>query len=150
MSYCLDTDTVIEFFHGNENVVKRIKEKIINNEPLSVTPITLCELYRGAFLSQQPDINSTCGSPNIKHKTAFDKEFKLIEELLGACFVSEFTVEATRIFGANSANLIKTGKVINDADLLIASIVLANKGTLVTNNIKHFSRITGLKLESWG
>ncbi len=133
MSYCLDTDTVIEFFHGNENVVKRIKEKIINNEPLSVTPITLCELYRGAFLSQQPD-----------------KEFKLIEELLGACFVSEFTVEATRIFGANSANLVKTGKVINDADLLIASIVLANKGILVTNNLKHFSRIAELKIESWG
>ncbi len=31
MSYCLDTDTVIEFFHGNENVINKIKEKITNN-----------------------------------------------------------------------------------------------------------------------
>lgn len=64
--------------------------------------------------------------------------------------MSEFAVEATRIFGAISADLVKNGKKIDDADLLIASIVLANKGVLVTNNIKHFSRISGLKLESWG
>jgi tRNA(fMet)-specific endonuclease VapC len=34
-------------------------------------------------------------------------------------------------------------------DLLIASISLANNYILVTNNIKEFKRIKGLKIENW-
>jgi len=41
------------------------------------------------------------------------------------------------------------GRIIEDMDILIASIVLANEGTLVTNNTAHFNRIKGLKLEHW-
>ncbi|MCP4148878.1 MAG: type II toxin-antitoxin system VapC family toxin [bacterium] len=34
-------------------------------------------------------------------------------------------------------------------DLMIASICLANNVTLVTNNLKHFSRIEELPIENW-
>jgi len=59
------------------------------------------------------------------------------------------TFETARIFGKIKARLKKEGKLVNDADLLIASIVIANNGVLVTNNTAHFERILGLKLENW-
>jgi len=34
-------------------------------------------------------------------------------------------------------------------DLLIAGIAIENDMTLVTHNMKHFSRIPGLKLQDW-
>lgn len=38
---------------------------------------------------------------------------------------------------------------IGRADLLIASIVLADQATLVTRNLRHFRQITHLFLENW-
>jgi tRNA(fMet)-specific endonuclease VapC len=41
------------------------------------------------------------------------------------------------------------GETIDDIDLLIAGIAIENEMTLVTNNVNHFGRIIGLKLENW-
>jgi tRNA(fMet)-specific endonuclease VapC len=38
---------------------------------------------------------------------------------------------------------------VPDADLLIASVVLAADATLVTGNTRHFDRFSGLRLENW-
>jgi tRNA(fMet)-specific endonuclease VapC len=40
-------------------------------------------------------------------------------------------------------------KKIGRADLLIASIALAHRATLVTRNLRHFGQISGLILENW-
>lgn len=40
-------------------------------------------------------------------------------------------------------------KKIGRADLLIASIVLANRATLVTRNLRHFRLVPGLRVENW-
>jgi hypothetical protein len=45
---------------------------------------------------------------------------------------------------SNSRKLKKIGR----ADLLIASIVLANDATLVTRNVKHFRLVPNLKLKT--
>ena len=52
-------------------------------------------------------------------------------------------------FGELKASLEKSGKIIDDMDLLIASTALSRNLVLVTNNIKHFDRISGLELENW-
>jgi tRNA(fMet)-specific endonuclease VapC len=44
---------------------------------------------------------------------------------------------------------IKSSKGIGRADLLIASIALAHRATLVTRNLRHFRQISGLILENW-
>ena len=41
------------------------------------------------------------------------------------------------------------GNLLADMDLMIASIVLANDGILVTNNVKHFEKIKELQFENW-
>ncbi len=47
------------------------------------------------------------------------------------------------------ASLKSTGKIISDADILVAGIAISNNLVLVTNNTKHFSRIENLKLDNW-
>lgn len=58
-------------------------------------------------------------------------------------FDSSAAVEFDRLRG------IRALKKIGRADLLIASIALANRATLVTRNVRHFQRISNLKLENW-
>ena len=65
------------------------------------------------------------------------------------CIILEESYETARIGGGIYATLKKSGKLINDADILIASIVKAHNAVLVTNNEEHFSRIEGLRIENW-
>jgi tRNA(fMet)-specific endonuclease VapC len=41
------------------------------------------------------------------------------------------------------------GRLIEDADTLIAATALHEKAILVTDNTKHFARVPGLQLENW-
>jgi tRNA(fMet)-specific endonuclease VapC len=52
-------------------------------------------------------------------------------------------------FGQLKAQLRKAGTPVADFDLLIASVAIAKKLILVTNNTRHYQRITGLDLENW-
>jgi tRNA(fMet)-specific endonuclease VapC len=47
------------------------------------------------------------------------------------------------------AALRKNGVLIDDIDILIAGIALANNLMLVTHNTSHFSRIDGLEIQDW-
>jgi tRNA(fMet)-specific endonuclease VapC len=43
----------------------------------------------------------------------------------------------------------KRGFIIEDTDILIAAYCIKNNCLLVTNNIKHFENIEGLKIINW-
>jgi tRNA(fMet)-specific endonuclease VapC len=43
----------------------------------------------------------------------------------------------------------KRGKPISDMDMFIAATAIEEDLILVTDNVKHFSRIPGLKVENW-
>jgi predicted nucleic acid-binding protein len=47
------------------------------------------------------------------------------------------------------AELRKSGITIGDADILIASTVIASNSVLVTNNEGHYKNIQSLTLENW-
>ncbi|MBW1715144.1 MAG: hypothetical protein JRJ77_04850 [Deltaproteobacteria bacterium] len=57
----------------------------------------------------------------------------------------ETVVRAAEIY----ACLKKQGNLIEDADILMASIAIVEDLVLITNNIKHFERIEGLATENW-
>jgi len=42
-----------------------------------------------------------------------------------------------------------SGKVIPHADIQVASIAFANDLIIITGNIGHFSRISGLIVKNW-
>lgn len=63
--------------------------------------------------------------------------------------ILEFTETASSIASDLYVYLRRKGELIQDADLFIASIALANDCVLVTNNERHFKRIEPLEIENW-
>lgn len=132
MMYCLDTDTVIEFLKGNPKVVEKIKEIETKGYSIAITFLTLYEFYKGVHTS-----------PNPK------EDLESLNKLLQKMSLLDLSSKSCYISGKIYSDLKKKGEIINDADILIAGIVIANKQTFVTNNTKHFKRIENLKIEVW-
>ncbi|MEQ8975845.1 MAG: type II toxin-antitoxin system VapC family toxin [Coleofasciculus sp. C1-SOL-03] len=76
------------------------------------------------------------------HRAALS-QFLIMLEIL------PFDAQTTQTYGKMRAELEKMGIVMGAMDLLIASQALAYNITLVTNNVREFSRITGLTWENW-
>ena len=128
--YLLDTDTIVYNFKGNHAVRQNLERHI--DDPMKICVITLMELYYGAYKSK-----SVAG--NLARIRTIENYFEIIAT----------GPESAETFGMLKASLEKSGTPLDDFDLIIASCALANNLILVTNNIKHFRRIEGLKLENW-
>lgn len=126
----LDTDTLSYFLKGNENIVRNFAS--YPDTAIHTTIINYAELLFGA-----------CAS--IKKNLLLAQ----IERLLSEMTIIPFCQKSAHIFAAYKAKLRQNGTPIADMDLMIASITLANKATLITNNTRHFNRIENLKLENW-
>ena len=57
--------------------------------------------------------------------------------------------EVVGIFGMEKAKLERSGTPQEDLHLILGCCALAHNLTLVTNNVRHFRRIEGLKLVNW-
>ena len=130
MKYLLDTNICIYLINGNEILKKKIKD--IGLFSMSISNATLAELYFGAYNSRKVDAN-------IKRIEAFKKNLMVYSD-------SSISAEA---FGRFKSKLRAQGNIIEDFDILIASIAYANDCILVTNNPGHFERIDELKIENW-
>jgi tRNA(fMet)-specific endonuclease VapC len=60
-----------------------------------------------------------------------------------------WTNEFTRHYAKIRSELERSGKPIGNMDLLVASHAVSQGMTVVTNNLKHFSNVPGLKVEVW-
>lgn len=105
--------------------------KEIGIEYCFISEITLAELKYGAAYSNNP----------IKHHEEIEK---LLESLQVIPISSTLD-----LFANEKARLRKSGRLIDDFDLLIGCTAIANELILVTNNTKHFKRIENLQLEDW-
>ena len=130
MTYLLDTDTIISLLRGNRAIAARIE--IVGEDHIATTVINLAELYFGAF-------NST----RVDHNLRVVDEFRLATQVLG------LDTSAAVLFGKIKAGLKREGNLVNDSDLLIASVAISTHSVLVTNNVRHFNRIPGLVVENW-
>ena len=128
--YCLDTDIIIGHFRGDSQIMGRLNS--ISMEELFITPVTLCELYRGVFLSAN-----------------LEKDRSLVEKLLERVNILNFDLSACEIFGNAYKALKQSGKLTQDSDLMTASICISNNVTLITRNKKHFENIKGLVVDVW-
>ena len=73
----------------------------------------------------------------------------LIGEFLGAFDVLPLDATVREVYARERVALERAGQMIGPLDMLIAAHALALDATLVTNNLREFSRIKGLKLENW-
>lgn len=130
---CLDSDFIIDFLNGQQDALEKLEELEKDSRNIVTTSINALELFVG---------------------------------IVGVDGISGKRIEFTRGFLANltilnfddgaaerSANILnslkKSGQPIGLKDTFIAGTALENKAIILTRNIKHFERVTGLLVESW-
>ncbi len=128
--YLLDTDTIIFSLKGHEAIKKNLQKHF--EEPMKICVITLMELYFGAYKSEKV-------TGNLAKIRTIENAFEIIST----------GRESAEIFGMLKASLEKSRTPLDDFDLIIASCALSHNLILVTNNIKHFNRVEGLRLTNW-
>jgi tRNA(fMet)-specific endonuclease VapC len=129
--FFLDTNTCIYFLNGK---YESVKTKILSISPnqIQIASIVKAELLLGAYKSKKAKINT-------------EKVELFLEPFVVTPFLDEMTYTYAEIRGETE----KKGEVIGPNDLLIAAIVKYYNGVLVTNNVREFARVKGLKIENW-
>ena len=110
-----------------------IAERFVQHaEQLCVSVMTAAELRFGAVKAGKANLVS------------------LVEAYLARVTILDWADSATFHYARIRAKLEGLGTPIGNMDLLIASHALTEQATLVTNNVKHFAAVPGLKVEQWG
>ena len=131
MKVMLDTNICIYLIKKHpSSVLDRFTEFAVGDVGLSV--ITLAELEYGASKSRHP----------IKNRGA-------LELFIAPLEVADFDRSATLTYGRVRAILEDRGNPIGSMDLLIAAHALSLGVKLVTNNVREFARVPGLRVENW-
>ena len=129
--YILDTDICSYIMkRSHPALLERIRSAPLSEQAVSV--VTMAELLYGAKLS-------------TKSKQARDAFNAFIRHLE----VIEWSTEAAEHYADIRANLKLRGEMIGANDLLIAAHARSLKAVLVTNNVREFCRVKGLKVENW-
>ncbi|NCF66641.1 MAG: PIN domain-containing protein [Chloroflexi bacterium] len=131
MKYLLDTNICIYLIKKKPlSVVARFNENSVGD--IGVSSITVAELSYGVQKSQR----------QIQNQEA-------LLQFLAPLVIAEFDTNAAFSYGQIRAELKRLGTPIGSLDTLIAGHAASMNVTLVTNNIREFSRVHGLIVENW-
>jgi tRNA(fMet)-specific endonuclease VapC len=131
MTYLLDTDICIYIIKSRfVGLVKKLRRVGIEN--VGISAITVAELEYGVSNSDRSG----------------ESRAKLYEFMVPFTFV-DFDLNAARQYGKIRKELKDLGQPIGPLDTMIAAIAMARGKTLVTNNVKEFGKVPGLKTENW-
>jgi tRNA(fMet)-specific endonuclease VapC len=72
-----------------------------------------------------------------------------LERLLGELPILDFDLDCAKCFGELRADLLNRGRDIGVPDVMIAATALVHNLTLVTQNLRHFANIPGLRVQNW-
>ena len=130
MRYLLDTNIVIAAMKGNAAVVARLETTSL--EALVLSTVVLGELEFGAEKSAHSGRNRA-----------------RLAELAERLPLAVVDAETSRRYGRIRAELEQAGTPIGTNETWIAAQALALDATLVTDNVREFSRVPGLSVENW-
>ncbi|GAB4536934.1 MAG: type II toxin-antitoxin system VapC family toxin [Pleurocapsa sp.] len=127
--YLLDTNICIALIKANPTVMAVFLAKAVQ---CYIPTLVLGELYKGVYCSQK-----------------VEKNLADLNQFLTLIAIVEFDRAAALEFGLIQGELKRKGKPTGETDALIAAVARSRNDTLVTDNIRHFKNIEGLKLENW-
>lgn len=127
--YLLDTNICIALIKANPIVMPIFMAKAVQGY---IPTLVLGELYKGVYCSQK-----------------VEKNLANLNDFLSLVAIIEFDRAAALEFGLIQGELRRKGQPTGEIDALIAAVARSRFDTLVTNNIRHFQNIEGLKLENW-
>jgi tRNA(fMet)-specific endonuclease VapC len=131
MKYLPDTNIISAIIEDNEVVVKTLESLHDDGHVFIISAINYYEITRGLTL------------PKYQKKLGRFKAFLSKTEII--MLNMEILDTASEIY----QQLKPQGKLIEDADTLIAATALYEQAVLVTDNTKHFARVLNLNLENW-
>lgn len=132
--YLLDTNILIDFLEGKPSVVEQVLK--IGTQQCCMSVISLHELYFGAYLAKE------------KKEEYFDKEIKKIKKLSEYFTILPLDTNGEE-YGKIKYTLRKTGKPVDEFDMIIAAHAISEGLTIVTDNLKHFENMPDVKVENW-
>jgi tRNA(fMet)-specific endonuclease VapC len=133
VKYLLDTNTCIGWLrHSQPNIIVRMKQE-------SVTDIAFCSVVVSELIYGVERAAPSYQANNRSRVEQLRRQFRSIP----------FDDLAAEQCGQVRAHLATLGTPIGPNDLMIASIALANRLIVVTNNTFEFSRVPGLVFEDW-
>lgn len=128
----LDTNFIIDFLKGQSNALNKIDLLVKKDIAFAITTPTIFELYSGLiFLDKSED------------------EREKIISLLKDQIILSLDKNSAEKAGIIDGNLLKKGLKIDAEDSMIAGIAESYGETILTRNVKHFSRIRGIKIETY-
>ena len=127
-----DTSFLIDIMKYDKDAIRKAEEIEKKGNTIAVTSITIFELFIGVSLS-------------IKQ----DQERNKINRILNGLSIISFDEDSAREAGKIYAQKRKNGAAIEPEDSMIAGICSRRNEILITRNIKHFSDIEGLRVESY-
>lgn len=128
--FLLDTNIVIYFFKGQGRVVEHLSS--VPPSDLAISTVTLCELEVGIAGSASPE----------RRRAQLSRSHETISVL-------PFTAEAARAAAHIRAIPEQSGFPTAVLDNLIADLAMAHHATLVTHNVKEFTRVPSLRVVDW-
>ncbi len=128
--YVLDTNTLIYYFKGQGKVAHNFA-KVLPQE-IGISAIVLFELQVG-----------------IAKSTAPAKRTQQLQQLLSRVNLVSFDRDAAVAAATIRVQLEQQGTPIGPMDVLIAGTAASLQATLVTHNVKEFSRVSGLAIVDW-
>lgn len=126
----LDTDVLALVLSRHEQVLRRLAECV---DELAIPVVTRIEVLRGRF--------------DAVLKAADGTQARQAAVRLATTEMALTAFPVVPFDDALRAN--RKLRKIGQADLMIASIALALKATLVTRNLRHFTLIPHLRVENW-
>ena len=133
MIYNLDTCIIIEILRSNKIVCEQLNAATNANDIIAISQIAYYEVMRGF------DLNLKCAA---RKQVIFEQIYDEAAHLL-------LNEKSLYIAAEIYRYLCKRGQKIEDDDIFIAAITLANDATLLTDNVKHFERVPNLKVVNW-
>ena len=129
----LDTQFLIDMLRGKDSsAIEKARELDAKFGVKGIVTISVMELWKGAMQSIHQE-----------------KEKRKINEMIHSLLVHSFTEEDAKKAGEIEVDLEKRGEMIDLEDIMIAGATISRNETLLTRNIKHFSKIKGLNVESY-
>ena len=130
MRYLLDTNVVSDLVRNPQGpVTQRIRE--VSENAVCTSIIVAAELRFGAAKRRSPRLTAQ------------------LDAVLGALEILPYEAPADAVYGDLRARLERSGQPIGGNDLLIAAQAVALGHAIVTDNVREFGRIDGLRCENW-
>ena len=129
MGLMIDTNVFISFKKSGKPIDFSSWE---NSQKVYISVVVVSELLMGVHRANTEE--------RRQRRSAF------VEAVISGIGVLDFTVASARIHADIHAQLTKKGQIIGAHDLLIAATALSHDLSILTDNVREFSRVPGLRV----